>query len=71
MFLVIEEANGTSLEKIPFENDFKETNADFEFYLDHKVTEATTGVSVAFNSTTKKTTFTVPYRLRAKYECCR
>ena len=64
LFCVIEEANGTSLEKIPFENDFTETNADFEFYLDHKVTEATTGVSVAFNSTTKKSTFTVPYRLR-------
>ena len=64
LFCVLEEANGTSLEKIPFENDFTETNADFEFYLDHKVTEATTGVSVAFNSTTKKSTFTVPYRLR-------
>jgi len=64
LFCVVEEANGTSLEKIPFENDFTETNADFEFYLDHKVTEATTGVSVAFNSTTKKSTFTVPYRLR-------
>jgi len=65
LFCVVEEANGTSLEKIPFENDFTETNADFEFYLDHKVTEATSGVSVAYNSTTKKSTFTVPYRLRA------
>ncbi len=65
LFCVIEEANGTTLEKIPFENNFKETNADFEFYLDHKVTEATTGVSVSYNSTTKKSTFTVPYRLRA------
>ena len=65
LFCVIEEANGTTLEKIPFENNFKETNADFEFYLDHKVTEATSGVSVAYNSTTKKSTFTVPYRLRA------
>ena len=65
LFCVIEEANGTTLEKIPFENNFKEANADFEFYLDHKVTEATSGVSVAYNSTTKKSTFTVPYRLRA------
>ena len=64
LFCVVEEANGTSLEKIPFENDFTETNADFEFYLDHKVTEATTGVSVAYNSTLKNSTFTVPYRLR-------
>ena len=65
LFCVIEEANGTTLEKIPFENDFTEANAEFEFYLDHKVTEATTGVSVTYNNTTKKSTFTVPYRLRA------
>jgi len=65
LFCVIEEANGTTLEKIPFENDFTEPNAEFEFYLDHKVTEATTGVSVTYNNTTKKSTFTVPYRLRA------
>ena len=37
----------------------------FEYRLDHKVTEATTGVSVAYNSTTDVSTFTVPYRLRA------
>jgi hypothetical protein len=65
LFLVIEEANGTTLEKIPFENDFTEANATFEYRLDHKVTEATTGVSVAYNSTTNVSTFTVPYRLRA------
>ena len=65
LFLVIEEANGTTLEKIPFENDFTEDNATFEYRLDHKVTEATTGVSVAYNSTTDISTFTVPYRLRA------
>ena len=66
LFLVIEEANGTTLEKIPFAADFVETNATFEFHLDHKVTEATTGVSVAYNSGTDVTTFTVPYRLRKK-----
>jgi len=65
LFVVIEEANGTTLEKIPFEADFKETNAEFEFHLDHKVTEATTGVSVAYNASTDISTFTVPYRLRA------
>ena len=64
LFLVIEEANGTTLEKIPFENEFTEDNATFEYHLDHKVTEATTGVSVAYNSTTNVSTFTVPYRLR-------
>jgi len=66
LFMVIEEANGTSLEKMPFEANFKETNADFEFHLDHKVTEATSGVSVSYNSTTDISTFTVPYRLNGK-----
>jgi len=65
LFLVIEEASGTTLEKIPFENNFTEPNADFEYRLDHKVTEATTGVSVAYNASTDISTFTVPYRLRA------
>ncbi len=64
LFLIIEEANTVTLEKIPFESNFKETNADFEFHLDHKVTEA--DVTVAYNSSTDKTTFTLPYRLRAK-----
>ena len=65
LFLVIQEANGTTIEKIPFEADVKEANATFKFCLDHKVTEATTGVSVAYNATTDVSTFTVPYRLRA------
>ena len=63
LFAVIEETNKVTLEKIPFETEFTETNATFEYHLDHKVTEATTGVSVAFSSGV--TTFTVPYRLRA------
>ena len=65
LFLVIEEANGITLEKIPFENQFTEANATFEYRLDHKVTEATTGVSVDFNPSTHISTFTVPYKLRA------
>ena len=63
--MVIEEANGVTLEKIPFETNFREPNAEFEYHLDHKVTEATSGVSVAYNSATGISTFTVPYRLRA------
>ena len=66
LFAVIEEANKVTLEKIPFETDFKEANADFEYHLDHKVTEATTGVSISYSSGTGLSTFTVPYRLRAK-----
>ncbi len=65
LFCVVEEANGTTLEKIPFEAEFREANSEFEFHLDHKVTEATTGVSVAYNTSTDVSTFTVPYRLRA------
>jgi hypothetical protein len=63
LYLVVEEANGTTLEKIPFEADYKEANADFEYHLDHKVTEATTGVSKSYSSSTGLTTFTLPYRL--------
>ena len=56
------------LEKIPFESDFKEPNADFQYHLDRKITEATTGVSVAYNSTTKVSTITVPYKLHSNME---
>ena len=66
LFAVIEEDNKVTLEKIPFETDFTEPNSKFEFYLDHKVTEATTGVGVSYNSVTDKTEFSVPYRLRSK-----
>jgi len=65
LIMVIEEANGVTLEKIPFETNFREPNADFEYHLDHKLTEATSGVSIAYNSTSGVSTFTVPYRLRA------
>tara|TARA_Y100000114_G_scaffold53805_1_gene49108 strand:- start:194 stop:2647 length:2454 start_codon:yes stop_codon:yes gene_type:complete len=65
LFCVVQEASKATLEKIPFETEFKEPNANFQFHLDHKVTEATTGVSTSYNSTTGLTTFTVPYRLRA------
>jgi hypothetical protein len=66
LYLVVEEANGTTLEKIPFEADYKETNATFEYHLDHKVTEATTGVSKSYSSSTGLTTFTLPYRLNGE-----
>ena len=64
LFAVIQEGNSLTLEKIPFESDFKEANSEFEFNLDHKVTEVTTGVNTAFNNNV--TTFTVPYKLRSK-----
>ena len=66
LFILFEEANKVTLEKIPFEANFRENFAEFEFHLDHKVTEATTGVSVSYDIGTDVSTFTVPYRLRAK-----
>ena len=71
LFAVIEEANKVTLEKIPFETEFNEANATFEYHLDHKVTEATTGVTVEYpytdgnGNTINGTRWTVPYRLRA------
>jgi len=66
LFMVIEEDSVITLEKIPFETEFKEPNSEFEFHLDHKVTEGSTGVSISFNAGTNKTTFTLPYRLRGE-----
>ena len=65
LYLIIATGTGTYLEKLPFEANFKEANTDFEYHLDHKVTEATTGVSVAFNSATNTTTWTLPYKTYA------
>ena len=59
LFLVIEEANGITLEKIPFENQFTETNATFEYRLDHKVTEATLTKSATYNQQSGSTTVTI------------
>ena len=65
LYLIIATATGTYLEKLPFEANFKEANTEFEYHLDHKITEATTGVSIAFNSTNNVTTWTLPYRTYA------
>ena len=56
------------LEKIPFVSDFREPFSEFEFHLDRKITEATAGVSIAYNSTTKVSTITVPYKLHTKMQ---
>ena len=62
LYLIIATGSGTSLEKMPFESSYREANTDFEYHLDHKVTEATSGVSVAFNSSSNITTWTLPYK---------
>ena len=68
LFMVTEDLvdSGTTeinLEKLIFEPDFKEPHTDFEFRLDRKLTESSTGVSVSYDSSTQKTTITCPYRL--------
>ena len=73
LFIVTEKivASGNTevdLEKMPFASDFKEPNAEFEYHMDRKITEATTGVSIAYNSTTKISTITVPYKLTTGME---
>ena len=66
LYMVIRNSdNVTSLEKLPFEPDYTETNATFQYHLDHKVTEATTGVSIAYVSGTNTTTWTLPYKTYA------
>ena len=66
LYLVIRDTNNlTTLERIPFEPDYKEANSTFQYYLDHKLTEATSGVSVAYNNQTDTTTWTLPYRTYA------
>jgi len=68
LFAVIE-SDTTTIEKIPFETGFRESDSEFEFHLDHKVTEATTGVTVEYPHTDSNgnvvTRWTVPYKLRA------
>ena len=52
-----------TLEKLSFATDFREPNALFEYHLDHKVSDTTTGVSVSYDADTDTSTFTVPYKL--------
>jgi len=59
LILVIEEANGVTLEKIPFETNFREPNAEFEFHLDHKVTEEILSKSGTYNQQSGSTTVTI------------
>ena len=61
LYLVVATSSETYLEKIPFEADYKEINTDFEYHLDSKITEATTGVSISYNSILNKTTWNIPY----------
>ena len=69
LFMVTEDIvdAGTSteinLEKLPFQPDFKEPHSTFEFHLDRKITETTTGVSISYDSSTQLSTITCPYRL--------
>mgnify|MGYP003133580341 FL=1 len=69
LFLVVESATETVLLKVPFESKYvepyapREEDNGCEFHLDFKVTESTTGVSITYDSATKLSTFTFPYKL--------
>tara|TARA_B100000902_G_scaffold42852_2_gene50583 strand:+ start:1203 stop:4013 length:2811 start_codon:yes stop_codon:yes gene_type:complete len=69
LFVVVESATETVLLKVPFESKHQDPHVTSgedtacEFHLDFKVTEATTGVSITYDSTTKLSTFTFPYKL--------
>ena len=52
-----------NLEKIPFASDYREPNGTFEYHLDRKFTESTSGVTVTYDSNTTLSTITCPYRL--------
>ena len=60
LFLVVESATETVLLKLPFEPIQEDV---VEIHLDFKVTEETTGVSITYDSNTKLSTFTFPYKL--------
>ena len=71
LYLVVEEANQTVLVKLPFEDDYSMEHASgdviqlpVEAHLDDKINEATTGFSIAYDTGTKRSTFTFPYKLR-------
>ena len=51
------------LEKLPFQTDVKEPNCDYEYHLDRKITESTTGVSITYDASTNLSEVTCPYRL--------
>tara|TARA_R100001443_G_scaffold4319_1_gene12764 strand:+ start:621 stop:3179 length:2559 start_codon:yes stop_codon:yes gene_type:complete len=68
LYIVVSNSAETNLLKLPFESKNREPNAEgidlhrhCEFYLDNKVTEATTGVSITYANGTS--TFTFPYKL--------
>ena len=56
-------ASEYNLEKLPFEPNYREPNSDYEYRLDRKLTESSTGVSITFDASTSLSTVTMPYRL--------
>ena len=69
LFVVTEDApeagfaSEYNLEKLPFEPNYREPNSDYEYRLDRKLTESSTGVSITFDASTSLSTVTMPYRL--------
>jgi hypothetical protein len=64
LFLVVQRADGVYLEKMNVSSDTKETDMDFNIYLDRKVdnSDLTGGT---YDSATNITTYTLPYEVNA------
>ena len=66
LYLVVATSSGTYLEKIPFETNYKEPDAEFEYHLDSKITEEKViTLSLSFNATNNETTWQLPYKTYA------
>jgi hypothetical protein len=61
LYQIVRRGSETSLERLNFEAYLKDTSSDFIIALDRRITDATSGVSSAYNSSTDQTTFTIPY----------
>ena len=59
--LIYRADDGLCLEKISVEEGLKDTSSDYTIYLDRRVAEEDTGVTVAYDSSADTTTWTLPY----------
>ena len=63
LYLLIERTDGVHLVKIQTAPAVVDTDSTYLTHLDMKLNESSTGLSTAYNSTTNKTTITLPYAI--------
>jgi hypothetical protein len=61
LYIVVQRSDGLYIEKIIVSPSAVDTGATYMTHLDRKLNEASTGVSLAYNSGTNQTTITIPY----------